>query len=202
MIGLPKKTELKKQLPKNAIYSKFHMNTAAKEKFDADISKMYIVNEISIATTAIAKGEYIESFFVLLVQLKQQEFNENNIALISKLISQNMLFILQYEDKAKLALYHTKLMQTDWQKNDDLSIELKGLNLDKVWENIIVQVGGIQIEQGNSLDEQIEVDEKRQKLQKQIESLEKQARSEKQPKRKFEIAEVIRKLKHKVEEMK
>ena len=195
MISFPKSTELKKQLPKNAIYSKFNMNTAAKEKFDADISKMYIVNEISIATTAIAKGEYIESFFVLLVQLKQQEFNENNLALISKLISQNMLFILQYEDKAKLALYHTKLMQTDWRKNDDLSIELKGLNLDKVWENIIVQVGGIHIEQGNSLDEQIEIDEKRQKLQKQIERLEKQARAEKQPKKKFELVGHIRELK-------
>lgn len=199
MLGLPKKTELKKQLPKNTIYSKFHMNTAAKEKFDADISKMYIVNEVSIATTAIAKGEYVESFFVLLVQLKQQEFNENNIALISKLISQNMLFILQFEDKAKLALYHTKLMQTDWRTNADLSIELKGLNFDKVWENIIVQVGGIQIEQGKSLDEQIEFDEKRKKLQKQIESLEKQARSEKQPKKKFELVQGISKLKIELE---
>lgn len=199
MLGLPKKTELKKQLPKNAIYSKFHMNTAAKEKFDADISKMYIVNEVSIATTAIAKGEYIESFFVLLVQLKQQEFNETNIALISKLISQNMLFILQFEDKAKLALYHTKLMQTDWRTNADLSIELKGLNFDKVWENIIIQVGGIRIEQGNSLDEQIVIDEKRQKLKKQIESLEKKARIEKQPRRKFEIVSRIRTLKSELE---
>ena len=200
MLGLPKKTELKKQLPKNAIYSKFHLNTASKEKFDADISKMYIVNEISIATTAIAKGEYIESFFVLLVQLKQQEFNETNIALISKLINQNMLFILQYQDMAKLALYHTKLMQTDWRTNADLSIELKGLNLDKVWENIIVQIGGIQIEQGNSLDEQIEIDEKRQKLKKQIESLEKQARSEKQPKKKFELVQHMNKLRKELDE--
>ena len=35
MLGLPKATELSKQLPKNAIYAKFQMNTAEKAKIDA-----------------------------------------------------------------------------------------------------------------------------------------------------------------------
>ena len=47
MLGLPKATELSKQLPKNAIYAKFQMNTAEKAKIDADISKITIVNEVS-----------------------------------------------------------------------------------------------------------------------------------------------------------
>ena len=37
MLGLPKSTEMSKQLPKKAVYAKFQMNTAAKEKIDADI---------------------------------------------------------------------------------------------------------------------------------------------------------------------
>lgn len=40
MLGLPKSTEMWKQLPKKAVYAKFHLNTAAKEKIDADISKI------------------------------------------------------------------------------------------------------------------------------------------------------------------
>lgn len=32
MLGLPKSTEMSKQLPKKAVYAKFHLNTAAKEK--------------------------------------------------------------------------------------------------------------------------------------------------------------------------
>lgn len=47
MLGLPKATEMSKQLPKKAIYAKFQMNTAAKEKIDADISRITIVNEIA-----------------------------------------------------------------------------------------------------------------------------------------------------------
>ena len=47
MLGLPKSTEMHKQLPKKAIYNKFHMDTVAKNKLDADISKITIVHEIS-----------------------------------------------------------------------------------------------------------------------------------------------------------
>ena len=35
MLGLPKTTEMSKQLPKKAVYAKFHLNTAAKEKIDS-----------------------------------------------------------------------------------------------------------------------------------------------------------------------
>jgi len=194
VLGLPKGTELNKQLPKKAVYAKFQMNTAAKETFDADISKITIVNEISPAKVAIEVGETVKSFFVMQVTLKKKEFNEKTIALLSKLILQNVLLILDYYGESKLAVYHTKLIQTDWQPIVNFTVQLKGLNLDAIWENIIVQVGGIQIEQSNSLDEQIAIDEQRAKLQKEIEHLEKLARSEKQPKKKFELAQQLNKL--------
>lgn len=44
MLGLPKSTEMSKQLPKKAVYAKFQMNTTAKEKIDADISRITIPN--------------------------------------------------------------------------------------------------------------------------------------------------------------
>lgn len=72
--------------------------------------------------------------------------------------------------------------------------------MDVVWENIIVQIGGMQIEQGNTLDEQIIIDEKRAKLKKEIDKLEKQARAEKQPKKKFELVQQMDKLKKELEE--
>ncbi len=100
---------------------------------------------------------------------------------------------------AKLAVYHTKLIQTEWMPKSELSVELKGFDLDAVWENIIIQVGGIRMEQGHSLDEQIALDEKRAKIQKEIDRLEKLARAEKQPKKKFELVQEIKKLKEQVD---
>ena len=195
MLGLPKATELNKQLPKNAIYAKFQMNTAEKAKIDADISRITIVNEVSAAKVNIADGEQVKSFFVLLVSLKKKDFEDKTIITISKLIPQNMLLVLECGGEAKLATYHSKLMQTEWKRKDDLSIELKGLNMDAVWENIIIQIGGIKMDQGNTLDEQIAVDEQRMKIQKEIDRLTKAAKNEKQPKKKFELAQQINKLK-------
>ena len=195
MLGLPKSTELSKQLPKKAIYEKFNMNTAAKEKFDADISRINIVAEISPNTVSIEKGETVSAIYVLQVILKQKEFDSRTISQISKLIDRNMLLVLDCDGERKLAIHHTKLLQTDWMPSDDCSVALTGLNLDTVWENLITQVGSIEIEQGHSLEEQIAADEQKAKLEKEIARLEKQARNEKQPKKKFELVQMIKKLK-------
>lgn len=198
MLGLPQLTETSKQLPKKAIFTKFQMNIAAKEKIDADISRITIVNEIAPNKVNIPAGEDVKSFFVLLVSLKKKEYDEKTIATLSKLIPQNILFILEYENESRLAIYHTKVMQTAWMPTEEQKVELKGLNLDTVWENIVIAVGRVNIETGNTLDEQIEINDKKQKLEKEIARLEKQARAEKQPKKKFELVQAEKKLKEKV----
>lgn len=194
MLGLPQLTETSKQLPKKAIYAKFQMNTAAKEKIDADISRITIVNEIAPNKVNIPAGETVKSFFVLLVSLKKKEYDEKTIATLSKLIPQNILFVLEHENESRLAIYHTKVMQTAWKPTEEQKVELKGLNLDTVWENIVIAVGGVNIGKGNTLDEQIEVNDKKQKLEKEIARLEKKARAEKQPKKKFELVQRIKVL--------
>lgn len=192
MLGLPKATEMSRQLPKKAIYEKFQMNATDKDKIDTNISRITIVNEITPSKVNIPAGDEVSSFFVLLVALKRKDFDEKTIVTLSKLIHQNILFVLEYEDESRLAIYHSKLMKTDWIKTEEQQVELIGLSLDKVWENIVVTVGGINIGQGRTLDEQIAMDEKIQKIEKEIDKLEKQARAEKQPKKKYEMVQRVR----------
>ena len=197
MLGLAKSTEMHKQLPKKAIYNKFHMDTAAKNKLDADISKITIVHEISPQTIHIPEGDKVKCIFVLLVSLKQDNFDERNIALLSRLIPQNILLVLEYDGKDKLAVYYTKLMQTEWKVLDEQRIELTGLNLDAIWQNIVASIGGIHIEAGRTLDEQLELNEKKQKLKREIMKYEKLARKERQPRRKYEYVQKLKKLQEK-----
>ena len=198
MLGLPKATELNKQLPKKAIYAKFKMNTAEKEKIDKDISRITIVNEVSPSKVSLSAGEEVKSFFVMLVALKRKDFSEKTVVTLSNLIPQNLIMVLQYGNEAKLVVYRSKLLQTEWKTLNDLTIRLQGLNFDKVWENIVLQIGGMHLENGNSLDTQIEVDSKKEKIKKEIERLEKQARAEKQPKKKFIIVKKIKLLSSKL----
>lgn len=199
MLGLPKSTEMSKQLPKKAIYAKFQMNTAAKEKIDADISRITIVNEITPNKVNIPAGDEVKSFFVLLITLKRKAFEEKTIATLSKLIPQNILFVLECGNESKLAIYHTKLMQTDWKPIEEQRIELQGLNLDKVWENLIRSLECGVWNEELSLYENLALHEQQEKLQKQITKLEKQARTEKQPKKKFELVQKVKKLKSEID---
>lgn len=195
MLGLPKSTEVNKQLAKSMIYTKFKMNTKEKAEIDEDISKITIVNEVTATKINVAEGENVKSFFVLLIQLKRKDFDEKTIIKISKLIPQNMLLILEYDKKSKLATYNTRLIHSDWNDTENLSIELNGLNLDDIWEKTVMSLEGGVWNEELSLEENIILREKREKLQKEISKLEKQARSEKQPRKKFELVQRIKELK-------
>ena len=201
MLGLPKSTEMWKQLPKKAVYAKFHLNTAAKEKIDADISKITIVNEVTPDKIHVPAGEQVSGIFVLHVMLKRGEFDVKTIETLFKLIPQNILFVLEYEGKSKLAIYHINLLQTDWQPTDQCHVELRGLSFDKIWENLILDVGDLSLKVGNTLDDQIKENVQKQKLEREIARLEKQARTERQPKKKFEMVQRMRMYQKKMEEI-
>lgn len=201
MLGLPKNTELNKPLPKTAIYAKFQMSAAEKSKVDADISRLVIVNEVSATKLNLAPGETVQAFFVLQVVLKRKEFSEKTLIALSRLIPQKMVLLLEHEEQAKLAVYHTRFLQTPWSAPTDLALDIKGLNMDAVWENVVVQISGIQKQSGNTLEQQIAQDEQRARLEKEIARLEKLARAEKQPKKKFELAQKVHKLKYSLDEV-
>ena len=196
MYGLPHTTEIRKQLPKKAIYAKFELKPAQRDGFDADVSRIDIVAVVSSTTVpAFAAGDNIKEFYVLDVQLKKKDYDEKNIAMLSKLIPQNILFALQYEDETQLAIYHTKLIKSDWKSTTDTDIRLSGLNLDTVWENIIKDIGEIHVQEGKTLTEQIQEDERLVKLKKQIEELERKCRTEKQPRKRLELYNRMQELK-------
>ena len=202
MYGLPSSTEAKKQLPKKAIYAKFDLKPAQRESFDADVSTLYIVGVVSPRTVpAIAEGEEVKEFYVVSVQLKRKEYDPKNIALLTKLIPQRMVLALHYGDEVQFAIHHTKLITSAWRNvilnecEESQHIVLQGLTLDVAWENIVKNIGQIDVSEGNTLTEQIATDDKRAKLLAQIATLERKMASEKQPRRKREYFEQIKKLK-------
>ena len=191
MLGFPKATERSRQLPKKAIYAKFNMDNAAKEKFDTEVSRIVIVNEVTPNTTTLAAGTEIQGFYVLQVSLKRKNYDPRVIAQLPKLIDQNMVLLLECGDEGQLAVYHGKLICSPWRSLDDWDLQLNGLDLDAAWESLITQIGGIQIEDGNTLDEQIQINAQREQIAKEIARLEKLARKEVQPRRKLELVRKI-----------
>ena len=196
MYSLPSSTVINQPLYKKAVFEKFNLKAAERDRFDADISKMALVARISPATVpALAEGQDIKGFYVLQVTLKHKGYDTKNILMLQKLIPQKLIFALQFEEQTQFCIFHTRLQQSAWMPTDEATITLQGLSLDDVWNNIVATIGGLDAQSEATIEEQIINREQRDKLLRQIESLEKQCRTEKQTRKKYELHQQIIKLK-------
>ena len=199
MFGLPATTDINKPLYKKTVFEKFNLKTAERDRFDADISRMALVARISPATVpALAEGKNIKGFYILQVILKHQEYHVQNILMLQKLIPQKIVFALQYEEQMQLCVFHTRLLQSAWRPTADAIIALQGLTLDEIWEHIVAEIGGLDTQSEQTIEQQIAINEQQEKLLRQIETLEKRCRAEKQTKKKYELHQQILKLKEEI----
>lgn len=207
MLGFPQTTEFNKRIPKQKFYENIEVSPALKRVFVEQIKLIHWRNKLAESTLNISPGQAVKEIEVIEIKLAQPQLDEAVLRQIDKEIPYHILFVLScgnkvqawtgYKEAAesgKAAFKVNRYYHTDWMLEDELTLEIDGLNLDAIWDNFIIQVGGVVLEQGNSLDEQIAVDEHKEKLIKEIEKLEKQARNEKQPNKKFELVQKMKEL--------
>lgn len=213
MLGFPASTEFGKRIPKQKFYEKIDISPALKRVFVEQIKLVYWRNKLAAATLNIPAGQTVSEIEVIEIKLTQPQIDEAVLRQIDKEIPYHILFVLSCGEKvqawtgckevsesSKAAFKVNRFYHTEWMPENELTIKIDGLNLDAVWENFIIQVGGVELEHGNSLEEQIAQDERKEKLMKEIEKLEKQARNEKQPRKKFELAQKVKALKKQSED--
>lgn len=196
MYGLPASSLVNRPLYKKAVFEKFNLKAAERDRFDADVSRMAIVAYLSPAKIpALHPGQEVKEFYVLQVQLKQRDYDTKNILLLQKLIPQKIVFALEYDEDVQFCIFHTRLQQSEWKHASDADIHLKGLTFDDVWNNIVAEIGSLDNAAEETLEQQIINREEREKLLRQIEALEKRCRIEKQTRKKYELHQQLLKLK-------
>ena len=199
MYQLPQSTLINRPLYKKAVFEKFNLKSAERDRFDADVSRMAIVAQISTKTVpALGSGKDVPILYVLQVQMKQKDYDTKNILMLHKLIPQHIVFALQYEQQTQFCIFHTRLQQSEWLPTDNAVLTLQGLSLDDVWNNIVATIGNLDATAEESIEQQILNREQREKLLQQIESLEKRCRAEKQTRKKYELHQQLIKLKEKL----
>lgn len=207
MLGFPQTTEFNKRIPKQKFYENIDVSPALKRVFVEQIKLIHWRNKLAESTLNIAAGQAVTEIEVIEIKLTQPQLDEAVLRQIDKEIPYHILFVLSYGNKVqawtgykeaaetgKKAFKVNKYYHTDWMLEDELTLEIDGLNLDAVWDNFIIQVGGVELAQGNDLAKQIELDDQKVQLTKEIAKLEKQARNEKQPSKKFQLAQQVKAL--------
>lgn len=203
MLGLPKNTELRKVIPKKLFFAKFAMNTAEQKQFDSVIRQIVITNEISSRTIPVLSDENDnKAIYVLHVQLKQEECEDKIINKLLTLIEQRIVLALYYEGKIQLALYNNRLIKSDFQAEEQVRVELLGMKLHDVWNNMSLQLANICAKEGQSAEEALINSIEIEKLHREIEILTKKMWSEKQPNKKLALRQQIKQLNRKLEELK
>lgn len=212
MLGLPCSTELNRRIPKQKFYENLTLTPQVKRGFIDGIKLIYWRNKLAEDTVHIPKGEQVTEIEVFEIKLSGPTLDEAVLRQIDKEIPYHILFLLTFEGKVQAWIGYkeasagvnsfkvSRYYHTDWQDEAALSLRLEGLTLDAVYENLVRQIAGTSLECGIgkeelSLGDTIALNEKREKLQKEISRLEKLAWAEKQPKKKYEIAGQIHRLK-------
>lgn len=203
MLGLPQTTEVKKIIPKRALYSKFQMNTAEQKEFDAAIRQMTIVNEISLRTIpALQKKEQEKAVFVLAVQLKQEGCAERLLQRLCRLIDQRLLLALCYADKLQLALlFDNKILLNEFKPTAEQRVILQGTSLNDIWDQFALQVANLTLSAGLTPASVIANAGRRAEIEAQVAALTKKMFAEKQARKKLTLREAINKLKKELEDL-
>ena len=121
--------------------------------------------------------------------------------LLAKAIPQNLIFALVYENTVRFAVSFENLFVSNPVSASDARLPLRGSDLDEAWETVVKAIGKIEIENGNTLKEQIAQNKTREELAQKIKDLTEKAYKEKQPRRKMELIEEVKNLQRQLENL-
>lgn len=200
MLRFSDSTKYGKTVPKEAFYRHMTLNSKTKESFVRDIKKIVWANKLSHTNMNIEAGSSVKEIEIFEIELKNDSIDYGTIEAIAKQVPQKIVFVLKYEGRAQLCIYLKKLHMTVWQPENMLVLNIVGMDLDKVWDNFVLQISGLREEPGTAgAEEAVERDIERRKLQKKIDALRRKMANEKQFNRKIklrkEIAELTQQLK-------
>lgn len=216
MLGLPKTTEFNKRIPKQKFYDNINVSPTLKRVFVNQVKIIYWKNKIATTTTNLAAGKYVTELEVFEIKLNSPLQDDSLLRQIDKSIPYHILFLLEYQDKYQVWIGYKEATQsganafkvnnyfhTDWLKEDELSLKLDGLNLDAAYENYVYQIAGDNLQSNNnqSLQDTIEVEEKRKTIQRQIDILVSKIRKEKQLNIQIRLNAELKKLRKELEEL-
>ena len=202
MLGLPRSTEVNRRVAKEKLYQNAALAPQTREMIKDQIDSVFWRNKLADSTMAISAGETVAEIQIFEIQLRQRELDKRILPAIAKAIPYKILFILVFGDEAQLWIEASgTFYNTDWQPLGGFMLRFDGLNLDAVYENLARQISGGRLGTDGDIEEAVDRDKKRQKLERDIAALEKKLLREKQFNKQVELNGELKRLKKELEEL-
>ena len=202
MLGLPRTTQVNRRVAKEKLYQNAALAPQTREMIKDQIDSVFWRNKLADSTMAISAGETVAEIQIFEIQLRQRELDKRVLPAIAKAIPYKILFILVFGDEAQLWIEAAGMFyNTDWQPLGGFALKFEGLNLDAVYENLARQISGGRLGTDGDIEEAVDCDKKRQKLERDIAALGKRLLREKQFNKQVELNGELKRLKKELEEL-
>lgn len=202
MLGLPHSTEVNRRVAKEKLYQNATLAPQTREMIKDQIDSVFWRNKLADSTMAISAGETVAEIQIFEIQLRQRELDKRVLPAIAKAIPYKILFILVFGDEAQVWIEASgTFYNTDWQPLGGFMLKFDGLNLDAVYENLARQISGGRLGTDGDIEEAVDRDKQRQRLERDIVALEKKLLREKQFNKQVELNGELKRLKKELEEL-
>ena len=202
MLGLPRSTQVNRRVAKEKLYQNTALAPQTREMIKDQIDSVFWRNKLADSTMAISAGETVAEIQIFEIQLRQRELDKRVLPAIAKAIPYKILFILVFGDEAQLWIEAAGMFyNTDWQPLGGFALKFEGLNLDAVYENLARQISGGRLGTDGDIEEAVDRDKIRQKLERDILTLEKKLLREKQFNKQVELNGELKRLRKGLEEL-
>lgn len=200
MLGLPHSTQVNRRVAKEKLYQNATLTPQMREMIKDQIESIIWRNKLADSTMAISAGEGIKEIQVFEIQLRQRELDKRVLSVISKAIPYKILFIPVFgnEMQAWIEVSGT-FYNTDWHPLDRSDLKFEGLNLDTVYANLARQISSGRLGTDGDIEEAVDRDKQRQKLERDIAVLEKKLLREKQFNKQVELNGQLKRMRKELE---
>ena len=202
MLGLPRSTQVNRRVAKEKLYQNAAFAPQTREMIKDQIDSVFWRNKLADSTMAISAGETVAEIQIFEIQLRQRELDKRVLPAIAKAIPYKILFILVFGDEAQVWIEVSgTFYNTDWQPLGGFALKFEGLNLDAVYENLARQISGGRLGTDGDIEEAVDRDKQRQRLERDIAALEKKLLREKQFNKQVELNGELKRLKKELEDL-
>jgi len=214
MLGLPKSTEYNKRIPKTQFYRNLNLPNKVKQQFVDEIDTIIWQNKISPDTMAVSVGEEVTEIEAIEIRLRRKGISKNILEIMDRDIPYHIVFVLTFNGEIQVAIGYKEKSQkkdskyrveryyfSEWASTDEFVLELKGLNLDRIYENLLRRFIPKERPQVRDLRETIVLQKEIEKQAALCESIQKGMKNESQFNLQVELNRKLREEKAKLNEL-
>lgn len=199
---LPKQAYVHKFIPKNKFFEKAAVNTRLKQEFTDKIQKISWEYKLAEGTIGVLSTENVEEIQIFEIQLKERDIPKSALKVIDKSIPYPILYVFTHEGHVAYGITlkgegDQRYYFSPW--DEKMELVFTGINLERVYQGLVTTFIKDAGKYASDFKAIVEVDKRKETLEKEISALKNKIKNEKQFNRKVEFNKELQEKKQSLE---